>query len=162
MVSPIEVFPIVRRVGDIQDADQTLRERLATVAAYLGEGVSSVVPSLADASAGAPPPGSLPPCPLLGEDGLCIIYSSRPVACRGCVSADAGACAACDENRLVPRSTAHQLGAAAMMKGVCDALDAMRLFSRLVEIRAALVLALNDDAAERRWLRGEDVFADLV
>ena len=26
------------------------------------------------------------PCPLLGDGGLCLVYSSRPLACRGCVS----------------------------------------------------------------------------
>jgi hypothetical protein len=49
-----------------------------------------------------------------------------------------------------------------MMKGVCDALDSLGLASRLVEIRAGLVLAFGDQAAVKRWLRGEDVFAGLA
>jgi hypothetical protein len=72
----------------------------------------------------------------------------------------AEACTACDGNQLVPRSTVHQLGAAAMMKGVCDASDSLGLVSTLVELRAALALALNDGDAEKGWFRGEDVFCD--
>ena len=135
MVSPIEVFTLVHRVRDTAQA--------RTGAAW--------------AAGGAPASGSLPPCPLLGPDGLCTVYSSRPLACRGCVSADVEACAACDDNRLVPRSTVHQLGAGAMIKGVSDALDSLGLVSTPVELRAALALAFSDSEAEKGWFRGEDV-----
>jgi hypothetical protein len=134
MVSPIEVFTLVHRVRD--------------------RGAAS-------ATAEAPASGPFPPCPLLGPGGLCTVYSSRPLACRGCVSADVEACAAGDGNQLVPRSTVHQLGAAAMMKGVCDTLDSLGLISTLVELRAAVALALRDSEAERGWFRGEDVFCGV-
>jgi hypothetical protein len=135
MVSPIEVFALVHRVCDTHSA--------------------------APATGVAPTSDPLPPCPLLGPDGLCTVYSSRPLACRGCVSADVEACAALDGNGLVPRSTVHQLGAAAMMKGVCDALDSLGLVSTLVELRAAVALAFGDSEAEKGWLRGEDVFCGV-
>jgi hypothetical protein len=77
------------------------------------------------------------------------------------VSADVSACAARDETVLVPRSTAHQLGAVAMAKGVSDALEALGLNGKPVELRLGLAFALRDTDAERRWLRGEDVFATL-
>jgi hypothetical protein len=41
---------------------------------------------------------------------------------------------------------------------MCDALDRLGLPSGLVEIRTALALAFADEDAERRWLRGGDVF----
>jgi hypothetical protein len=156
MVSPVEVFALIHRVHDTHGADRALRERLVGPAAAETGGAASPAGPLPP---GPLPPGPLPPCPLLGAEGLCIVYSSRPLACRGCVSADAQACAACDEDRLVPRSTVHQLGAAAMVKGVCDALDGLGLASAPVELRAALCLASRDGEAERRWFRGEDVFA---
>ena len=146
MVSPIEVFTLVHRVRDTHGADPSLGERLA---------------GAAPATGAAPAPGSLPPCPLLGRDGLCTVYSSRPLACRGCVSADVEACAACDDNRLVPRSTVHQLGAGAMIKGVCEALDSLGLISTPVELRAAVALAFSDSEAEKGWFRGEDVFCGV-
>ena len=145
MVSPIEVFTLVHRVRDTPRA-------APTAPAHAGA---------APTTGTAPAPDSLPPCPLLGPDGLCTAYSSRPLACRGCVSADVEACVACDDSGLVPRSTVHQLGAAAMMKGVCDALNSLGLISTLVELRAAVALALSDSEAEKGWLRGEDVFCGV-
>jgi hypothetical protein len=149
MVSPIEVFTLVHRVRDthgVAPADHATRPGRA---------------GAAHAAGAAPAPGALYPCPLLGPNGLCTVYSSRPLACRGCVSADVEACAARDDNRLVPRSTVHQLGAGAMIKGVCDALDSLGMVSTPVELRAALALAFSDSEAEKRWLRGEDVFFGL-
>jgi len=133
-VSPIEVFAIIHRLRESHAPDPALEARLA-----------------------GPQTGSLRPCPLLSA-GTCLVYSSRPLACRGCVSGDASLCAACDDDRPVPRSTAHQLGAAAIMKGVTDALGALGLAGRPVELREGLALAVREEDAERRWLRGKDVF----
>jgi len=133
-VSPIEVFAIIHRLRESHAPDPALEARLT-----------------------APQTGNLRPCPLLA-DGVCLVYTSRPLACRGCVSGDASLCAACDDDRPVPRSTAHQLGAAAMMKGVTDALDALGLAGRPVEFREGLAVAVREEDAEKRWLRGEDVF----
>jgi len=133
-VSPIEVFAIIHRLRESHAPDPALEARLA-----------------------GPQTGSLRPCPLLSA-GTCLVYSSRPLACRGCVSGDVSLCAACDDDRPVPRSTAHQLGAAAIMKGVTDALGALGLAGRPVELREGLALAVREEDAERRWLRGKDVF----
>ncbi|MBN1322170.1 MAG: YkgJ family cysteine cluster protein [Thermoleophilia bacterium] len=137
-VSPIEVFVIIHRLRESHHPDPALEARLV-----------------------APRHGELQPCPLLAG-GVCLVYSSRPLACRGCVSGDASLCAACDDSRPVPRSTAHQLGAAAMMKGVTEALDALGLAGRPIELREGLASAVHEEDAEKRWLRGEDVFSDLV
>lgn len=161
IVTPNEVFTLARRVRDLVEAHPTLAARVAASEPTAAAGAAlrtPVDPWSRLAPTSPPAPGSLPPCPLLGENGLCLAYSSRPLACRGCVSADATACAACDESRPVPSSTAHQLGAAAMARGVCDALDSLGLVSRPLDIRAGLAIALADASAERRWLRGEDVF----
>jgi len=45
-----------------------------------------------------------------------------------------------------------------MMKGVTDALDALGLAGRPVEFREGLAVAVREEDAEKRWLRGEDVF----
>lgn len=138
--SPIEVFAIIHRLRDSGDLDPALEMRLATLPA-------------------APIPlEALTACPLLA-DGLCMVYSSRPLACRGCVSADASLCEARDAARPVPRSTAHQLGAAAIMRGVMDGLGALGLAGDPVELRVGLGIVARDNEAEKRWLRGQDVFA---
>jgi len=138
--SPVEVFSICRRLQEAGTPDPELEERLAR-------------PEAAPTDAGAPRP-----CPLLSEAGTCLVYSSRPLACRGCVSADAELCAACDDDRPVPRSMLHHLGAAAFLKGMTDALDEMGLVGEPTELRAALLQALRAADQERRWLRGERVF----
>jgi hypothetical protein len=144
---PFEVFAVVHRLRDARDADPVLDGRLTALAGTL--------------PAAAPAPGSLKPCPMLAAGGLCLVYSTRPLACRGCMSADASACAACDESVLVPRSTVHQLGAASVAKGAGDALEALGFARGHVELRAGLALALREPDAEKRWLRGKDVFATL-
>ena len=158
--SPIEVFAIIHRLRDSGDADPALEARLAAVAS---ESTPRPPEEAGDRDPGTEEPPAqrhLEPCPLLG-DGLCLVYSSRPLACRGFVSADAALCAGCDDDRLIPSSTAHQLGAAAMMRGVMDALDTLGLAGRPIELRSGLGLALREADAEKRWLRGEDVFAEL-
>ena len=159
-VSPIEVFAIVRRLRDSHLPDPALEARLAALSPALTAPSPDAAPPARGSATSAP--GGLQPCPLLAEGGLCLVYSSRPLACRGCVSGDASLCAACDDERPVPRSTAHQLGSAAMMKGVTDTLDALGLAGRPVELRAGLWLALREESAEKRWLRGEDVFGALT
>ncbi len=139
-VSPVEVFSICHRLREDGDTHPRLQERLSHT--------DDRVPGEREPTA----------CPLLGEDGLCIIYSSRPLACRGCVSADATLCAACDDERPVPRSMVHHLGAAALLKGVTDALDSLGLAGEPTELRAAIALAWRDEDLEKRWLRGERVF----
>lgn len=137
--SPIEVFALIHRLRDSGDLDAAFEARLASL------------------SPAPLPLEALPPCPLLA-DGRCMVYSSRPLACRGCASADASLCEARDAGRPVPRSTAHQLGAAAMMRGVMDALEALSLAGDPVELRLGLGVAVRENEAEMRWLRGEDVF----
>ncbi len=147
-VSPVEIFTISHRLRQTQGADADLDERLAR---FIAEYSQSASP------AGTAARAADRPCPLLHQ-GLCVVYSSRPLACRGCVSADAALCAACDDERPVPRSTLHQLGAAAMLQGITDALDRLGLAGHPTELRDGLAPALNDDQVEKRWLRGEDVF----
>jgi Fe-S-cluster containining protein len=156
---PIEIFTLARRLRQAHGSDAELQARLAVLMLEPAPRPSSE-PAGAEAGAAAAHRRGAP-CPLL-SGGLCLVYSSRPLACRGFVSADASICAAIDDERLVPSSTAHRLGAAAVMKDVMDALDSLGLAGRPVELTSGLALALGDDEAEKRWLRGEDVFAGLV
>lgn len=135
-VSPVEIFALVHRLQEARVSDRALDERLTR---------------LAQETSG--------PCPLLDE-GVCVLYSSRPLACRGCVSADAALCAACDDDRPVPRSMLHQLGAAALMRGCSDTLREFGLAGDPTDLRSGLAIALADDNVEKRWLRGERVFPE--
>ena len=160
-VVPIEVFALVRRLRGSHAHDLVLQARLAAFAP--GAAPSPAEEPLGEGRTGAQtsPRRALAPCPLLAG-GVCLVYSSRPMACRGCVSPDSALCAAaCYDDQLMPSSIAHQLGAAAMARGVVDALETLGLAGRPIELRSGLASALCDDAAEKRWLRGDDVFAGL-
>jgi hypothetical protein len=60
---------------------------------------------------------------------------------------------------MIPGSVAHQLGAAAIAMGVTEALAELGLCGQPVELRFALGVVLKREDAEKRWLRGEDVFS---
>jgi hypothetical protein len=158
-VSPVEAFAIAHRLRDELPVDSALRARISGRAFE----TSPVSPD----RAGDPAAEDILAerrtisCPMLAE-GRCLIYSSRPIACRGCVSADAALCAARDVDKPVPRSVVHMLGAAGMMMGLMDALASLGLVGRPVELCSGVWLALCEEDAERRWLRGEDVFARLA
>ncbi|NUP11134.1 MAG: YkgJ family cysteine cluster protein [Polyangiaceae bacterium] len=106
------------------------------------------------------------PCPLLGEDKRCIAYEARPVACAGANSFDREQCRAGFESTrgdvdieyygLQPRT------AAAARAGAAAALFERGLDGRILELVAALRVALDDPKAEERWRRGEPVFEPAV
>jgi hypothetical protein len=152
--SPVEIFGLSHRLDLGGNPDPELRDRILHAA-------DECVTRATD-EPGAPLTWrGRSACPLLAN-GLCLAYSTRPAACRGCVSADAALCERCataDDEGLIPGSVAHQLGAAAIIKGATDALDTLGLCGRPVELRFALGLVLRMEDAEKRWLRGEDVFS---
>ena len=111
--SPVEIFSISRRLRQSHDLDRALQQRLSQLA---DEGTLAADPARSPGAERALTWRGLAPCPQQA-DGLCVVYSSRPLACRGCVSADASMCAAAGDDGLVPGSIAHQLGAAAITKG---------------------------------------------
>jgi Fe-S-cluster containining protein len=141
--SPVEIFSLSHRLDLHGHPDPALLERIL--------GADSITPLTWRGRS---------PCPLLVES-LCSVYTSRPLACRGCVSADASLCEQCaayDDTGAIPGSVAHQLGAAAIAMGTVEALAELGLCGQPVELRFGLSLVLRDPHAEKRWLHGEDVF----
>jgi hypothetical protein len=104
------------------------------------------------------------PCPLLVE-GTCSAYAVRPLVCRQATSLDLAGCLDEFEGRNIGGQIeissvhlAHSSHAHAVLLG---ALRAFALPQMAYEMASALRIALTVPDAERRWLAGEDVFADL-
>jgi Fe-S-cluster containining protein len=101
------------------------------------------------------------PCSLL-ENDRCIAYPVRPLTCRGFNSSDARHC----ELSLDPRNKAtipayqpQQRLHTLVLDGVRSGLIESGLPGELLELTAALRVALTSADAETRWLAGQDVFA---
>ena len=101
------------------------------------------------------------PCPLLVE-GRCSVYPVRPLTCRAYNSSDAGRCELSVTSRdhvTVPRNEVqHRLGTF-VLDGLRSGLGEARLPGDLLDLTAALRIALTVPDAAERWLRGEAVFA---
>jgi Fe-S-cluster containining protein len=100
-------------------------------------------------------------CPLLVED-RCSAYPVRPLTCRGYSSSDALSC----ERALDPSSGVQvpiywpqQRLAAFVLDGLRAGLGTNALDAELLELTAALQIALETPDVENRWLSGEKVFA---
>lgn len=100
------------------------------------------------------------PCPFVAQ-GVCVIYPVRPLACRSHVSQDARACvaAAAGQRAEVPTSPGHQLVRSLVQNAMQSALRDAGLAWGAYELNQALLLALDDDQAEVRWLAGDDPLA---
>lgn len=102
------------------------------------------------------------PCPLLEEDA-CSVHEVRPLLCRGWTSLDADACAqhfADPANAAVPPAYApgYEL-ASAVLAGLGAAARDAGLSGQLLELNAALRIALERPGAMVRWLSRLPVFA---
>jgi Fe-S-cluster containining protein len=100
------------------------------------------------------------PCPLLVDD-RCSAYSVRPLTCRGYSSSDAASC----ERALDPSSGVRvpiywpqQRLAAFVLDGLRTGLEENGLDGELLELTAALRIALEAPDVEARWLSVERVF----
>ena len=102
-------------------------------------------------------------CPLL-EANLCSLYSMRPLSCRGLATTDAKKCAGFtgDSTELVSHLLPHLLGGQAMLAGLQEGLRDVGLCGGPIEMISAVSLALTDETAGPRWLKGEDVFGHLT
>jgi hypothetical protein len=101
------------------------------------------------------------PCPLLVE-GRCIAYPVRPLTCRGCNSTDAAACESylkTPGQKTLPDYAPQQRLAAFVLDGMRAGLSESGLKDDLLELSAALRIALEAPDAIERWLAGESVFA---
>ncbi|MDA0241682.1 MAG: YkgJ family cysteine cluster protein [Proteobacteria bacterium] len=110
------------------------------------------------------------PCALLDEQGACLIYAVRPLACRGCNSMDAEICRRTVEDfeaiteewrdRSAP-PWIHRLPYEAMamiQDGVLAATVDAGFREDKLELTAALRIALEDPDAGSKWLSGDPVF----
>jgi Fe-S-cluster containining protein len=100
------------------------------------------------------------PCPLLVE-GRCSAYPVRPLTCRGYNSSDARRC----ERSLGPDSAVEvpvywpqQRLTSFVLDGLRAGLEESRLDAGLLELTAALRIALETPDAQERWLEGVGVF----
>jgi Fe-S-cluster containining protein len=98
------------------------------------------------------------PCVFL-KNGSCSIYEFRPFPCRRWHSLDV---TACETHRGgVPGNEELVTKADAITRGFEKAYEKNNLSLRPTEFRQALLLALTDEFAVDRWMKGERVFASL-
>ncbi len=101
------------------------------------------------------------PCPLL-VDGRCSIYHVRPLTCRGYTSSDVDACRrkveTPHEHVHIDADPIRYFYCQGVLNGIDDGLFAHELEGGLVELIAALHIALEDETTLKRWLSGEHVF----
>jgi Fe-S-cluster containining protein len=102
-------------------------------------------------------------CPFIAQ-GACVIYPVRPLACRGHASHDMNACieAAAGRALQVPYSEGHRRVRSLVQNAMQSSLREAGLAWGVYELNRALLLALDDNESEARWLRGEDMFAAAV
>jgi Fe-S-cluster containining protein len=100
------------------------------------------------------------PCPLL-VNHRCIAYSVRPLTCRGFNSSDAHQCELFLQSPrkvVVPSYVPQHRLTTFVLDGIRAGLSESRLNDDLLELTAALRIALEVPDAAERWLAGEAVF----
>jgi Fe-S-cluster containining protein len=147
-VSPAEAFFLARQLSERADTMTGVR-----AAAALLSGRSADAPRVAWIR-----------CPLLDRSGNCSVYAARPLGCHTHVSVDVNDC----------KNAYPQPGDAVVREPVLY--SDLRNSSRMIlqaslrlnglpdthyELNAALRIAMDTDNAEKRWLRGENIFAAL-
>ncbi len=94
-------------------------------------------------------------CPFL-KDHLCSIYPVRPAVCRKVHSFDVEKCKT--PGAKIPQSLNIILKSDALIKGMANAYNQVKLAASGHEIGQAVLLALTDEAAETKWYNGEPFF----
>jgi Fe-S-cluster containining protein len=100
------------------------------------------------------------PCAFL-VDGACSIYTLRPFVCRAWNSADAEACRrALGQDSVEMRFDLFQRTTfSGIERGLQAALESSGLDATVLELTAAIRVAMENSDACERWLAGEPVFA---
>ncbi|MFY9831283.1 MAG: YkgJ family cysteine cluster protein [Methylocystis sp.] len=100
------------------------------------------------------------PCPFI-ENGLCLVYRARPLACRGHASYDKSGCAeaVADRDREALVSMPHFLVRCVVQNALLASLRDAGLAWGLYELNSALNLALTNPGAEAAWRAGGDPLA---
>jgi Fe-S-cluster containining protein len=103
------------------------------------------------------------PCALL-QDNMCTVYAARPAACRGFASTSRNACERGfnGEDVQVETPAVWTSLRSAHKQALWAALAASKLPSALYEFHHGLRIALETPNAELRWLKGEDIFAEVA
>jgi Fe-S-cluster containining protein len=99
-------------------------------------------------------------CAMLSDDGACLVYPARPLACRGYNSLDAESCRRSldDDLEIVECNEPLARDSAAVALGLLAGIEDAELPAELFELTSGLHLALSEPNALERWLAGEAVF----
>ncbi|MGR9054251.1 MAG: YkgJ family cysteine cluster protein, partial [Gammaproteobacteria bacterium] len=102
-------------------------------------------------------------CPFI-EQGVCMIYPVRPLACRGHACYDRKACIDAAGGRInsIPISEPHRMYRGLIQNALQSALRDAGYAWGLYELNQALTLAVNDESCHARWMAGQDVFAPAL
>jgi Fe-S-cluster containining protein len=144
-VTAPEAFFVAAQVRKEPDRETAIAATARTLSGLLGSGRWSGVH----------------PCTFL-SDMSCSIYQARPFSCRGFVSRDVNACRTFEQSgKAVPMPDPYvdTLNACRMI--LVAAIRLAGLKDQTFELNAAVTAALATDDTEKRWLRGEPVFAGI-
>lgn len=102
-------------------------------------------------------------CPFI-EQGICVVYPVRPLACRGHASYDKRACAEAAAGRLdgIPLSMPHRMVRSLVQNAMQSALRDAGYVWVTYEQNHALSIALADEKCEEAWKAGSDVFGPAL
>ncbi len=103
------------------------------------------------------------PCVLL-QDNACSVYADRPGVCRGLASISADTCERAYNGDVSGIETPAVWTSLrnAQKQALWAALDASNLPSESYDFHHGLRVALENPDGEERWLKGEDLFADVA
>ncbi|HEY9192600.1 MAG TPA: YkgJ family cysteine cluster protein, partial [Methyloversatilis sp.] len=90
------------------------------------------------------------PCPFIGDDGACVVYPVRPLACRGHASHDRNACVQAASGLIdrIPLSVAHRTVRSLVQNAMQSALRDAGYAWASYELNHALRLALADPGTD--------------
>ncbi|MGY6277493.1 YkgJ family cysteine cluster protein [Methylomonas sp. MgM2] len=98
-------------------------------------------------------------CPFI-EQGACMIYPVRPLACRGHACYDRQACVDAARGRInsIPISEPHRIFRGLIQNALLSALRDAGYAWGIYELNQALAIALDDESCLAGWMAGHDVF----
>lgn len=104
-------------------------------------------------------------CALLGDDGACTAYEARPAQCRRFHSVDLSICEAsfanpADDSIASPNNAAVAHNASVIVTQTNATLRSMQLDASATDMNFALLEALENPAAWRRWRDGKKPFVE--
>ena len=100
------------------------------------------------------------PCPLQGNNGICLAYPARPLRCRPFHAAEIWRERGLKQSVDAEHDSDEQIVEQGAEAGVTEALRSAGRDGNLYELNSALVIALETPNAAGRWAKGEEIFAD--